>query len=354
MMKTFFAFVGFIVLVGLPALFSMSQASSRELDTQLLSLKEALGQTLLIGFEGKEMNPQLETLMKKMQPGGVLLLERNIESAEQTKTLIQKLQEVSRVPLFVAVDQEGGIVSRIWWGEATSQADLENQIDALRVGRARAQQLQALGFNMNLAPVLDSGSLGDYLFPRSFQVDSLFSALYASTLMYGHEQEGVLSVPKHYPGYDAVSFNPETSVIPRVKEFPRAEAFLNLFFRVTPSVLMLSHAVYEDVDKENPLPFSERGITKVKENVEERVLLMSDDLLSVAFVKQYSLGELGPRALLSGVDILLAVGYPHGEVLGEFYNGLWLKAKGDPVLAERIQDSAQKILELKLALFGAE
>jgi len=369
MKSAIFVFVGFVALVGLPAFFSMlqassheleaqplslPQASSHELDAQPLSLKEALGQTLLIGFKGKEMNPDLETVIKRMQPGGVLLLGRNIESQDQIKTLIEELQEVSRVPLFVAVDQEGGIVSRIWWGEATSQAELENQIDALKVGRVRAQQLQALGFNMNLAPVLDSSSLTDYLFPRSFQTGSLFSALFASTLMYGHEQEGVLSVPKHYPGYDAISFNPETSVIPRVKEFPPAEAFSHLFFRLAPSILMLSHAVYEDIDDENLLPFSERGIAKVKKNAGEHVLLMSDDLLSIAIVKQYSLQELGSQALLSGVDILLVVGNPREEILGEFYNGLWERAKENPVLAERIYDSAKRILELKLALFEAE
>lgn len=353
MKSILFAAAGILILVFMPTFLTVP-AFFHEPALHQLSLKEALGQTLLIGFEGKEMSAELETLMKKIQPGGVLLLGRNIENQEQTKNLIAKLQGLSRIPMFVAVDQEGGIVSRIWWGEATAQARLENQIEALEVGRERAQHLHALGFNMNLAPVLDSSTFGDYLFARSFQIDPLLSALFAFTLTQGHSQEGVLSVPKHYPGYDTISFNPETSIIPRVKEFPEAEAFSNLFFLSVPPALMLSHVVYEDVDDENPLPLSESGIKKVKEHVGEGVLLMSDDLLSVAFVRQYSPRELGSQALFSGVDILLAAGYPNHKVLGEFYEGLWQKAKKDSVLVERVQDSAKKILELKLALFEWE
>ena len=60
---------------------------------------------------------------------------------------------------------------------------------------------------------------------------------------------------------------------------------------------------------------------------------------------------MGSQALLSGVDILLAVGYPEYEVVDNFYEGLWLRAKGDPVLAKLIHASAKKILEAKLALF---
>ena len=109
--------------------------------------------------------------------------------------------------------------------------------------------------------------------------------------------------------------------------------------------------MYEDVDDKNPLPLSKAGIGKVRENVGDEILLMSDDLLSRSFVKKYPPGILGTQALLSGVDILLAAGYPNDEVLGEFYEGLWERAKGDPALAKRIYASAKKILELKLALF---
>lgn len=353
-MKFYFTFLLILILAALPAFFSILPVSPEKFENETLSLKEALGQTLLIGFEGKVMTPELETLIKKIQPGGVLLLARNIENKEQVKKLVEDLKSISPTPLFIAVDQEGGLVSRLWWVESTAQSDLKNEIDALKTGTQRAEELQALGINMNLAPVLDSADSKDYLFSRSFKDIPLFSSLFAFTLIQGHQKEGVVSVPKHYPGYDNIYFNPETSTVPHVKEFPKAEAFSNLFFRFTPQLLMLSHVVYEDVDTEYPLPLSKQGILKVKENIGDNVILMSDDLLSVAFINQYSLQELGFGALLSGVDILLAVGYPNAEILGEFYKELWVGAKENPILAERIQNSAKKILKLKLALFEGE
>lgn len=346
--------MGVSLLVGVPTLFLMSQASPSSPIAESISLKEAMGQTLLIGFEGTEMNPQLETLMRKTQPGGVILLGRNITDAEQTEKLIAGLQELSPIPLFIAVDQEGGVVSRIWWEEATPQVLLQDEEHALKIGEARAQGLAKMGVNMNLAPVLDSNNPGDYLFTRSFQLNPLLSSLFAASLIEGHTKEHVISVPKHYPGYDGISFNPETSVVPRVKKFPSAEAFSNLFFRLAPPIVMVSHVIYEDVDDKNPLPLSLLGIQKVKDGVGKDTLLMSDDLLSIAFVKEYGLDKLGSKALLSGMDILLAVGYPEYGVVDELYNGLWQEAKEDVALAKRIQNSAEKILKLKLALFGAK
>ena len=354
MRSILFVVIGAIVLVGLPTFFSTMQTASYVRETESLSLREALGQTLLIGFEGKEMNPELETFMRKVQPGGVLLLARNIENAEQTKELIENLQEISPVPLFIAIDQEGGIVSRVWWEETTSQVLLEDEQHALQIGKQRAEGLAKIGMNMNLAPVLDSNNSGDYLFTRSFQLDPLLASLFAANLIMGHTKENMISVPKHYPGYDTVPFNPETYLIPRVKEFPLAEAFSNLFFYFAPPILMLSHVVYEDIDDKNPLPLSLIGIQKVKENIGEEALLMSDDLLSKVFIREYSSDVLGSRALLSGMDILLAVGYPKYDVVDEFYEGLWQKAKRNTVLADRIFASSKKILELKLALFNGQ
>jgi len=74
MKNTLFAVVGLFVLFLMPAFFSTSSASLKEVPRASISLKEALGQTLFIGFEGKEMNQELEALIKKLQPGGMLLL----------------------------------------------------------------------------------------------------------------------------------------------------------------------------------------------------------------------------------------------------------------------------------------
>jgi len=97
----------------------------------LSDLREKVGQLFIVGFEGKEISPQLEEFIKKYKPGGVLLLSKNIGDREQLKNLISGLQEISLretgFPLFIAIDQEGGVISRIGFlEEKTRQSEIKN------------------------------------------------------------------------------------------------------------------------------------------------------------------------------------------------------------------------------------
>ena len=324
----------YAVLSWYSGILSVAQAPSEETAKAIeggapsfsLSLEDKLGQMLMIGFEGTEATPEVSSLFSKIRPGGVLLLGRNIVNKEQTKKLIADLQEISMrtvgLPLFVAVDQEGGIVSRVPWAESTAPYDLNGEGEALLVAERRAQDLKEMGVNMNLAPVLDSNGESDYLFSRSFQKDREDSLALAQSLILGHAQEGVIPVPKHFPGYDEVAFNPETGVLPFTEDFPDTSFFKEVMDFSQVPFLMLSHVVYEAVDPANPLPLSEKGMELVRKELGDQVLFMSDDLASKSFMARYSLGEIGKAALSSGVDILLVGGYPNAAVVGDFYQAL--------------------------------
>jgi beta-N-acetylhexosaminidase len=340
-----------------------------------LSLEEKFGQMLIIGFDGTEVTPELSSLFSSIRPGGVLLLGRNIAGKEQTKKLIADLQDISvrvvGLPLFIAVDQEGGIVSRVPWVDDTSPSALRNADEALLVGKKRAQDLREVGVNMNLAPVLDSNGENDFLFNRSFQEDRDVSFSLAQALIQGHTQEGVIPVPKHFPGYDRVDFNPETGVLPLTEDFPDTSFFKDVMDFSQVPFLMLSHVVYEAVDSVNPLPLSEEGMDQVRKELGDQVLFMSDDLASKSLMAHYSLGEIGRAALNSGVNILLIGGYPNTAVVGEFYQamrdelakeqlsspdtagvgGLYEilsgALEGSLKLQERVEESADKIIRLK-------
>lgn len=348
--------------------------ATEEASTPSLSLEDKLGQMLMIGFEGTEATPEVVSLFSRIRPGGVLLLSRNIVSKDQVKKLIADLQEISMhttgLPLFVAVDQEGGVVSRVPWAESTAQSSLEDAKEAFLVAQERAQDLKEVGVNMNLAPVLDSQEREDYLFNRSFQKDSAASLELAQALIAGHQKEGVIAVPKHFPGYDGVSFNPETGVLPGAKDFPQAFLLREVLELTQVPFVMLSHVVYEAVDPDNPLPLSEKGMEQVRKALGDQVLFMSDDLASKSFMAHYSLGEIGKNALNSGVNMLLIGGYPDTAVVGEFYRamrdelakeqqaydaasvgGLYEilsgALEGDSELREHIEESAAKIIKVK-------
>ena len=340
-----------------------------------LSLEDKLGQMLIIGFEGTEVTPGVYSLFSRIRPGGVLLLGRNIISKDQTKKLITDLQEISMrtvgLPLFVAVDQEGGIVSRVPWADNTAPFDLADVNEAFLVGEKRARDLKEVGVNMNLAPVLDSNGEDDFLFSRSFQEDQDVSFALAQGLIRGHTQEGVIPVPKHFPGYDGVAFNPETGVLPFTDDFPDTSFFKEVIDLSQVPFLMLSHVVYEAVDPVNPLPLSEKGMELVRKELGDQVLFMSDDLASKSFMAHYSLEEIGRAALRSGVNLLLVGGYPNAAVVGDFYQALQGElvkeqtslsntagagalleilssiVEGDGRLKERIEQSADKIIKIK-------
>ncbi|MDP2664615.1 MAG: glycoside hydrolase family 3 N-terminal domain-containing protein, partial [bacterium] len=275
-----------------------------------------------------------------------------IENKEQIKKLVEDLQELSLrntgFRLFVAVDQEGGPVSRIPFVEDTSQSQLQDFFHAFLVGSKRGEELKAMGVNMNLAPVLDSNNKEDFVFERTFQTTKDASLKLAEGLVQGHQLQGVISVPKHFPGYDGIAFNPEEDVIPVVPSFPTTTIFEDLFQELALPFVLLSHVQYQDFDQENVFPFSQKGIQLAKEKLGENVLVMSDDILSQAFLKKFSYEEIGTKALEAGVNIMIAAGYPDAKVVSEFYQAFFEKVEGDEELQEQTIEASQKIIELKL------
>lgn len=350
------------------------ETSEEKIPLLSLSFEDKLGQMLMIGFEGTEATPEVASLFSGIRPGGVLLLGRNIVNKEQLRKLIADLQEISMrttgLPLFVAVDQEGGIVSRVPWVESTAPFDLRDEDEALLVAERRARDLKEMGVNMNLAPVLDSNEADDFLFNRSFQKDRDSSLRIAHGLILGHMQEGVIPVPKHFPGYDGVSFNPENGMLPGTKDFPNVSLFQEALELTQVPFVMLSHVVYQSVDPDNPLPLSQKGMELARKELGDQVLFISDDLASKSLMAHYSLGEIGRAALSSGVNMLLIGGYPDTAVVKEFYGalqgelakeslsyeaagagGLYEILSGmvesDGELQKRVEESAIKIIKLK-------
>ncbi|OHA62238.1 MAG: hypothetical protein A3E07_02975 [Candidatus Wildermuthbacteria bacterium RIFCSPHIGHO2_12_FULL_45_9] len=323
-----------------------------------LSMEEQIGQMMMIGFEGTHVTSELEELFARVKPGGVLLLGRNLVDENQTKQLIEDLQAISLkyigIPLWVAIDQEGGVVTRLWWTqETTPQRQLDSFEETLKVGRRRAKELKELGINMNLAPVLDSANEDDYLFSRSFQKDPAQSARLAKILIVAHRMEGVEAVLKHFPGYDGISINPETTIIPRQTAMPDTVVFADVLDDTNSNFVMVAHVIYEDVDPLFPFPLSRQGGLILRERLGPNALVIGDDLLSRAFVAHYTLGQIAQNVLNGQVDILLASGHSQSSYISSFYENLVGTAKEDLHVQSRVKEASGKILAAKKEMFGA-
>ena len=191
--------------------------------------EEKIGQLLIVGLEGKTLTPQFQEMFREYRPGGVLILGNNIEDETQLKKLTSDLQELSLretgLPLLIAIDQEGGPVSRITFAkEKTAQLEIKNIEQAYQIGLDRGQELKELGINLNLAPLLDVSEEGDFLSGRTFQKNGEEMGFLAKSLITGQKAAGILTAIKHFPGYGGITFNPEDELA-ELEKVPGIEQF---------------------------------------------------------------------------------------------------------------------------------
>src|SRR5277367_1132690 len=166
-----------------------------------------IGQLLIVGFDGTEMSPRLASLLRKIQPAGVILFARNIVGAEQTRTLLRECQKCVTTPLFTCVDLEGGTVDRFRdvIGSAPSPAEVfatGNRALFRKHGRVIGENCRALGFNVDFAPVLDLAfeASRSVMSSRSTSANPRETVAYAREFLAGLRASHVLGCGKHFPG----------------------------------------------------------------------------------------------------------------------------------------------------------
>jgi len=310
-------------------------------------LEDKIGQLFIVGFQEKTVTPKLQDFFKKYKPGGVLLLSKNIESREQLKSLIENLQSLSQketgLPLFIAVDQEGGLISRIGFlEEKTPQSEIKSTDGAYNIGLKRGEELKELGVNLNLTPVLDDMQEGDFYFNRTFQKTSDFSGELAKSLILGQKDSGILTAIKHFPGYVGIPFNPEAELatinLPEISQFKKA-------MEANPKMVMASNAVYKEIDSSLPFTFSTTGVQFLKNNLGSEVLIMADDLAQNSLLKNFSLRDIVVKPIQAGIDILIFSGW---RISVEQGLDTFLAAVRNKEISEtQLQEAISKIVNLK-------
>jgi beta-N-acetylhexosaminidase len=172
-----------------------------------LSLEEKVGQLFHVGFDAQTASDRIESLVEEYHVGGVIYFTRNVSSPEQTRALSESLQETSETPLFISIDQEGGLVNRLPFFPAVpspmavgATGDTEY---ARSVAEMTATQLRAVGVNLNLAPILDINTNPDnpVIGTRSFGETPETVAAFGTTYLETLQSAGILSCGKHFPGH---------------------------------------------------------------------------------------------------------------------------------------------------------
>jgi len=297
-------------------------ASSRLAPQELSSLRRKIGQMIMVSMPGTALTGQKKALLRAGWIGGVILFQQNVQSKEQVADYIEHLQENSPVPLFVAVDQEGGAVRRFTeekgFQRLPSLAALGRAKDpslAYRFGLLSGAQLREVGANLNLAPVvdLDHGVEGSIItrYQRSLGADPETVTALAAQIIRGMRDQGVLATAKHFPTQSVTDQNTHerTAVTDRTRvdlETLDLLPYRKLIGAGMLDAVMLSHVVYKELDPYFPASLSPEVVrVLLRGRLGFKGLVLCDDLRMDAVKGRFSLENSVVQAVNAGVDVLL-------------------------------------------------
>src|ERR1700722_4504934 len=223
--------------------------------------RSSLGQLLLVGVPGLELDSATARLYREVQPGGYILFGRNVQSGPQLRKLIDDLRDLSRIEPIIPIDQECGRVSRLKLigNEPPNAQALRKRGDPALIrehGRLTGELLRLFGFNLDLCPVLDisfDDDADNSLRGRCYGTSVNEVIDFAGAFNEGLLKTGLLSCGKHFPGYAAATLDPHHE-LPRIdrtrEELEKTELAIFREFAPRVSSMMVCHAWYPAFDRE--------------------------------------------------------------------------------------------------------
>jgi beta-N-acetylhexosaminidase len=315
------------------------------------------GQFLVVGFDGTEMSPSLFGLLTRIQPAGVILFARNIVNAQQTHRLLKACQACVGQPLFTMVDLEGGRVDRFrhLLGPAPSAADVfatGDQKMFRKHGEIIGRSCCALGFNTDLAPVLDLAfeASRTVMSSRAFSADPRQVVLYAREFLAGLAAAGVIGAGKHFPGLGEGNLDSHHELPVIKKPFPKLWAEDLAPYRTLRrklDMVVINHANYRTVTRDQlPASLSRYWITGVlRKKIGYRGLVLSDDLEMKGVLKAAPIERAALEFMRAGGDLCLICHQQQG--IEKAFAVLTREIDRDRKFRQRAAESAKRLQAFK-------
>ena len=318
------------------------------------------GSLIIAGLPGYDVDEDTKQLIIEYAPGGIILFSRNIKSPEQVAELINSLQQLSLkyngFNLFIAVDQEGGRVARLRepFKEFPGNEIMSKASDPVKsceeFAKITAHEMTLVGFNMNMAPVLDvlGENTDKVLAGRTFGSDPELIALLGRVIIRTLQNNGIMAVAKHFPGLGAASVDPHKDLplmeiskqeLESLHIYPFAQAI-----KEKVSGIMTSHGIYPAFDAENLATTSSYILTEIlRKKYFYDGLILTDDLEMGAIKEKCS--EAAISSVEAGADILLIC--KNQDFVKETAEALYSKAEKNAGFAEKIRISFERIKTTK-------
>lgn len=320
-------------------------------------LRSQVGQLLIFGFDGTEFTPELCNRLSMFQPGGIILFKRNIASAGQTHALLRESQKTVKTPMFLCVDMEGGTVDRL--KDVIAPVPPVSQVAAtgekklfLEHGRLLGEEVRALGFNVDFAPVLDlafeasRGVLGT----RTVSPIPEQTIAYARELLKGLKDSHVLGCGKHFPGLgegNLDSHHELPSIDKPWKKLWDEDLLPYRRLRTQLPFLMVAHAAYPQVTKDKtPASISKKWITDIlRKKIGYRGLVVSDDLEMGGVLSAAPIEVAAVETIRAGADIYLIC--HNDEFVQRSYEAVLHEAERDRRFRAAVETAAKRIVVFK-------
>jgi len=322
-----------------------------------LELRRQVGQLLVMGFDGTTLSQRLRVMFESFQPGGIILFKRNLEEAEQTHALLSGAQKVSSGPMFLCVDMEGGTVDRL--REVIAPVPSVAEVAAAgskklfrKHGRLLGEELCALGFNTDFAPVLDlrlapsEGVLGS----RTVSPKPNETIAYARGFLRGLSEKGVLGCGKHFPGLGEANLDShnELPVIdkPRKRLWKEDLVPYRELRRELPFV-MVAHAAYPQVTGDKtPASLSRKWMSGVlRKKIGYRGLIITDDLDMGGVLAAASIEDAAVETLRAGADMFLVC--QKEESVRRAFEAVVKRAESDKKFAALVREKFKRVVAAK-------
>lgn len=361
------------------------------------NLREMIGQMIMVGFKEAEVTAEtpITRAIKEFSLGGVILYNidlpcfleaqkkmpdlsraegalicfRNIISVEQLRRLTSSLKSFSPIPLFIAVDQEGGVVSRLspaaGYPQRESPKELgqkNNLAHTEQVAKEIARDLKKSGINLNLAPVVDLDLNPQGLISkigRSFGADPELVYRHSRAFILAHRRQGILTCLKHFPGKGSAGKDTHYEPADVTHSYRPEELwpFQKLIAEGLVDLIMTSHIWHREWDEEFPVTLSAKIIQGLlRGKLGYRGPIITDDLLMGGITKQFPLEEAIILAVRAGADILLASNNsPSGyveDLFEQIYEALVRGIEKHFITATMIESAYARIQEVKKRLFA--
>lgn len=326
--------------------------------TASFSNKQLAGQHLMVGFNGTRLSEDLKFLINHLNIGGVILFAGNLKSPNQIKDLCLAIQEYAQScqqpPLFIAVDQEGGQVARLKapFTQFPGNPHMKNIEEAVRFAEITAAELNRVGINMNMAPVMDVSLEGSIsiMAERAFGGDPIWVSRLGVTVIEQLQQNKIMAVAKHFPGIGRTTLDSHLDLPVLHDDLATIEQFDLIPFRAGIQcgvcAVMLSHIFYTKLDPQWPASMSPQiARNLLRQQMGFDGLILTDDLDMGAITRHYDIQTAIHQILAADIDLaLICHKGPNIEIAFEKI----LKEITDfPEIKTRGIESAERIMRAK-------